>query len=133
MKETRHSEETRLLQEKLITSLQQEKKDYCLDSGSAEASLLSGSLNKALGALQPMKTLAEQETSPQPPQEELLSAQTQGNSAQTDEARLPVEPDDFTSQLEPWNMAEWLVSFDSGATSLGVPDFIIPEPASFLE
>ncbi|KAI0108454.1 c6 zinc finger domain-containing protein [Daldinia grandis] len=120
MKETRHSEETRLLQDKLITSLQLEKKDYCLDSGSAGASLLSGSLNKALGALETMRILAEQETASQTPWEELLNTQTQGSSIRADEARFPVEPDSFTGQLELWNMAEWLVSFDSGVTSLGV-------------
>ncbi|KAI1387611.1 c6 zinc finger domain-containing protein [Hypoxylon trugodes] len=122
MKETRHDDVTKTLRDSMIISLQQEKDDYSLDSNSTAVGLLSGSLTKTLKALQTMKALVEREAVPQNLSGMSSNAQVQGNSSGLNESI------DFVNQQESWSMAEWLASFDSGDTSLGVSDFILSEP-----
>lgn len=58
MKETRHTDETKVLQENMITSLQQGKKDYDGDSSSTAANIWSDSIKKGIGSFENLESIS---------------------------------------------------------------------------
>ncbi|KAI0379683.1 c6 zinc finger domain-containing protein [Hypomontagnella monticulosa] len=117
MKETRHNDETKILQENMISSLQHDENDCNPSSGVAAVGPLPSSLSKALEALRTMKVLTEQEATSRGSPDGLASAQAQESTVQLNEAGLPLGSLDFVSQLESWDMSEWLIPFDLGTLS----------------